>query len=74
VIGGAAGAIGSLAALHHIAPSARIVATIRRCGERLVGSAKPMPTGIGWPLQGGSALLGFSHGVAGMAWALLEAA
>ena len=74
VIGGAAGAIGSLAALHHIAPSARIVATIRRCGERLVGSAEPMPTGIGWPIQGGPALLGFSHGVAGMAWALLEAA
>jgi lantibiotic modifying enzyme len=50
------------------------VATIRRCGERLVVSAKPMPTGIGWPRQGASALLGFSHGAAGMAWALLEAA
>jgi type 2 lantibiotic biosynthesis protein LanM len=74
VIGGAAGAIGSLAALHHIAPSARTVATMRRCGERLVVRAKPMPTGIGWPLQGASALLGFSHGAAGMAWALLEAA
>ena len=74
VIGGAAGAIGSLAALHHIAPSARTVATLRRCGEHLVVRAKPMRTGIGWPLHGASALLGFSHGAAGMAWALLEAA
>jgi type 2 lantibiotic biosynthesis protein LanM len=74
VIGGAAGAIGSLVALHHIAPSVRTVATIRRCGERLVGSAQPMPTGIGWPCHGRSALLGFSHGAAGITWALLEAA
>jgi type 2 lantibiotic biosynthesis protein LanM len=74
VIGGAAGAIGSLAALHRIAPSARTVAAIRRCGEHLLVRAKPMPTGIGWPLQGTAALLGFSHGAAGMAWALLEAA
>jgi type 2 lantibiotic biosynthesis protein LanM len=74
VIGGAAGAIGSLAALHHIAPSARTLETIRRCGERLLVRAQPMPTGIGWPSQGTSALLGFSHGAAGIAWALFEAA
>jgi type 2 lantibiotic biosynthesis protein LanM len=76
IIGGAAGCIGSLLSLYQCAPSARILDAAIQCGDRLLALAQPMEQGIGWA-AGGIAkkpLAGFSHGVAGIAWALLELA
>jgi type 2 lantibiotic biosynthesis protein LanM len=76
VIGGAAGCIGSLISLYRCTPSERILDMARQCGDRLIARAQPMERGIGWVAQHGGAkpLAGFSHGAAGMAWALLELA
>jgi len=76
VISGAAGCIGSLISLYRTSPSDRTVAAAMQCGDRLIARAQPMQQGIGWmpqfPAEG--PLTGFSHGAAGMAWALLELA
>jgi type 2 lantibiotic biosynthesis protein LanM len=74
VLGGSAGAILSLAALHRCMPSAPVVAAARRCGEHLLAKARPQARGLGWlsRLEPTAALTGFSHGAAGIACALLE--
>ena len=74
IISGAAGAIGSLLSLHRVRPSERTLAVAAACGDRLIHQAQRRATGIGWanPASSGQALLGFSHGVAGIAWALLR--
>jgi type 2 lantibiotic biosynthesis protein LanM len=76
LIGGAAGCIGGLASLYRHAPSAPVLRAARLCGDRLIACARPMEHGVGWmlPQVKGAALAGFSHGAAGMAWALLELA
>jgi type 2 lantibiotic biosynthesis protein LanM len=66
IIGGAAGCIGALLTLHRAAPSNRTLATAIQCGDRLrhriqLNKHKKL-------------LTGFSHGAAGIAWALLELA
>jgi type 2 lantibiotic biosynthesis protein LanM len=76
MIGGAAGCIGGLLSLYRCVPSARTLSTAIQCGDRLIARAQSMEHGIGWmPLVGGTKpLAGFSHGAAGMSWALLELA
>ncbi|HEY9634724.1 MAG TPA: type 2 lanthipeptide synthetase LanM family protein [Coleofasciculaceae cyanobacterium] len=76
IISGAAGCIGSLLSLYRCYPSDRTLAVAIQCGEYLIARAQPMEHGIGWlPKFGGTKpLTGFSHGAAGMAWALLELA
>jgi type 2 lantibiotic biosynthesis protein LanM len=76
MIGGAAGCISSLLALHHCAPSDRTLAAAVWCGDHLLAHAQRMPGGLGWISEGVAAepLTGFSHGGAGIAWALLELA
>jgi lantibiotic modifying enzyme len=76
IIAGAAGCIGSLLGLQRVSPSDRALAAAVRCGDRLLARARPMTRGIGWPPAGGGTqpLAGFSHGAAGIAWALLELA
>ena len=76
VIGGAAGCIGGLISLCRYASSDRALAAAFRCGDRLLVQARPMERGIGWTPQfpATGPLAGFSHGAAGMAWALLELA
>jgi type 2 lantibiotic biosynthesis protein LanM len=75
VIAGAAGCLGSLLTLYHRAPSAATLATAVRCGDRLLDRAQPQAQGIGWVTPNTAApLTGFSHGAAGVAWALLELA
>jgi type 2 lantibiotic biosynthesis protein LanM len=76
VISGSAGCIGGLLALHRCAASSRTLAAATCCGDRLLARARQVEGGIGWviPGAGGSPLAGFSHGAAGMAWALLELA
>ncbi|MCB0086460.1 MAG: type 2 lantipeptide synthetase LanM family protein [Caldilineaceae bacterium] len=76
VISGAAGAILALAALHSVCASAEVVQAIDKCAAHLLRHAQPMSHGVGWLLKGmgEQALTGFSHGAAGIALALLEAA
>jgi type 2 lantibiotic biosynthesis protein LanM len=76
VIGGAAGCIGSLLSLYRCNPSQRILDTAIQCGDRLLAGAQTMAVGMGWmPVGvGKKPLTGFSHGAAGIAWALLELA
>jgi class II lanthipeptide synthase len=77
IIGGAAGCIGSLISLCQFAPlGGRTIAAAIQCGNHLISCAQPMKHGIGWIIKGAGAkpLTGFSHGAAGVAWALLELA
>jgi type 2 lantibiotic biosynthesis protein LanM len=77
IISGAAGCIGGLIALYHCLPSDRTLATAIQCGDRLIACAQPMQHGIAWSTkisEDTAPLAGFSHGVAGIAWALLELA
>jgi type 2 lantibiotic biosynthesis protein LanM len=73
IIGGAAGCIGSLLASYHVMPSDAVLTAAMRCGERLVQSARSLPRGVGWTSKWCDVpLAGFSHGAAGIAWALLK--
>jgi len=76
VIGGAAGCIGAAAALYRCTADRRLHRLIEQCAEHLVAHAQPQAVGVGWvvPNMGGIPLAGFSHGAAGIAWALLKAA
>ena len=74
IVGGSAGCIAALRSLHLCAPSAQVLAAARLCGERLIKSARAMRRGVGWmtPVPASKPPSGFSHGVAGIAWALLN--
>jgi len=74
IIGGAAGCIASLLNLYRCAPSERTLRAAMQCGDRLIAQAKQMEHGMGWIAAGigKKPLAGFSHGAAGIAWALLE--
>jgi len=76
VIGGAAGWIGAAAALYSCTADPRLPALIAMGADHLLAHAQPLATGVGWivPNMGGAPLAGFSHGAAGIAWALLKAA
>jgi type 2 lantibiotic biosynthesis protein LanM len=76
VIGGAAGCIGGLLSLHRASGSRSALALAGRCGERLLDRVQPMESGVAWRtrLPARAPLTGFSHGAAGMSWALLELA
>ena len=77
IIGGAAGCIGALVGLYRCRPSDRALQAAIACGDRLLARAERLERGmVGWSksmaLQ--RPLTGFSHGAAGIAWALLELA
>ena len=76
LIAGASGCLLSLLALHGVRPSDRLIESALQCGERLLSRARPMERGLGWPLRiaGPTPLAGLSHGVAGIAWPLLQLA
>ncbi|HEV7784430.1 MAG TPA: type 2 lanthipeptide synthetase LanM family protein [Thermoanaerobaculia bacterium] len=76
VVGGAAGCLVALLGLHTLRPSGPALALAVRCGERLLARARPMDHGLGWVLEqaGLHPLAGFSHGAAGISWALLQLA
>lgn len=81
VIAGAAGALAALLALERqlppegddgeMASSATLEAAVA-CGEHLLVGARRTERGLGWPARGNGdpPLTGFSHGTAGVAWAL----
>ena len=72
VIGGVAGCALGLLAFHRATGSVRALELAVRCGERLLQASCPTESGRGWitPLAE-RPLAGFSHGAAGIAWALL---
>ncbi|HEX2271302.1 MAG TPA: type 2 lanthipeptide synthetase LanM family protein, partial [Pyrinomonadaceae bacterium] len=72
LIGGAAGCLISLINLYKLAPSERTLAAAIRCGDHLLAKAMTMEHGIAWmnQLPASAPLAGFSHGTAGIAWAL----
>lgn len=73
VMQGAAGGIVGLIGLYKHNPSKDLLLIMKQCGEHLLAKAQSMPHGIGWitPLAT-QPLTGFSHGAAGIAWALLQ--
>jgi type 2 lantibiotic biosynthesis protein LanM len=75
VMHGAAGCIGSLDVLYKLKPTPDLLAIMTRCGNHLLTKAQTFPEGWGWitPLAS-KPLTGFSHGAAGVAWALLKLA
>ncbi|MGA8595263.1 MAG: type 2 lanthipeptide synthetase LanM family protein [Bryobacteraceae bacterium] len=76
IIGGAAGSIGALTGLYRCASSLAALDAAVRCGEHLLRRAQPAGKGMAWPapFAGQRALTGFSHGAAGMVWALQQLA
>ncbi|WNG38074.1 type 2 lantipeptide synthetase LanM [Archangium violaceum] len=76
LLSGSAGCALVLLGLHARTGDARLLDAARRCGERLLVTALPCPEGgVGWKGPAGARpLAGFSHGAAGIAYALLELA
>jgi class II lanthipeptide synthase len=74
VVGGAAGAVLGLLALYQAWPSQRVLDVAVRCGEHLVARSHPAGPGLGWltKLTVDRPQIGFSHGNAGIALALVE--
>jgi type 2 lantibiotic biosynthesis protein LanM len=74
IVGGAAGCIVALLALHARSPAPSLRNIAQRCGEHLLASFIPCASGGGWISPGTSdvPLTGFSHGSAGIALSLLR--
>ena len=75
VVGGAAGAIPALIDLNRRGYGDDLIAIAFRLGEHLLATARKSDAGWSWnTLEGQTTrdLTGFSHGTAGIAWALLE--
>jgi type 2 lantibiotic biosynthesis protein LanM len=76
ILGGAAGYLCALTAFHELTGSAVARENVIACAEHLLDNARPMAQGIAWetmPSQSHAPLTGFSHGAAGIAYALLRA-
>ena len=80
-MGGSAGTIAGLLALHELRPSDRLLDQIRACADRLMATAVRSDAGIGWLGKGlreaGGAdfpIAGFAHGAAGFIPSLFMAA
>jgi lantibiotic modifying enzyme len=76
IIGGAAGCILCLLGLYHITGAKNTLDMAVRCGDLLVAKATRQEIGAGWSNArfGSRPLTGFSHGAAGIAYALTELA
>jgi type 2 lantibiotic biosynthesis protein LanM len=74
IVSGAAGCIGGLISLYHCAPSQSTLDVAIQCGDHLIVRAEPMASGLGGTTPGAASqpLVGFAHGAAGIAWALLQ--
>jgi type 2 lantibiotic biosynthesis protein LanM len=72
LMGGAAGCVAGLLALHAVSPSDDLVTAATACGDHLLRSARRTTPGIGWPSTlFGVPLAGLSHGASGVAGSLL---
>ena len=76
VVGGSAGAIAALEVLNRVSASNHLLNAAVLCGERLLRQQQPQAKGAGWKteIDSNQPLTGFSHGAAGIAWALLKLA
>lgn len=74
LMSGSAGCILVLRRLHSVRPSAEVVESIRLAAEHLLAHAVHTENGLIWENRYNRALSGLSHGAAGLAWALAEAA
>lgn len=76
LIGGAAGCLAALNSLYALRPEPFLLKMMVQCGDLLVKNSQPMSTGLAWltPVGPEQGLTGFSHGTAGIAWALLHLA
>jgi type 2 lantibiotic biosynthesis protein LanM len=72
LVGGSAGFVMALAALHRASGEPGTLEPLARAAEHLVASAVVQERGIGWPVNG-PALAGIAHGNAGIAMALATA-
>src|SRR5262245_7727890 len=76
IIGGAAGYLCVLGGFYEVTGSSIARLSVVACAEHLLANAQTMPQGIAWemlPSQSHAPLTGFSHGVSGIAYALLRA-
>lgn len=76
IILGIAGCAACIMCLHDQSPSEEALEVLQRCGDRLVQQAQDMSGGKAWlsAMAPRIPLAGFSHGAAGIAWALLRLA
>ncbi|NDQ55573.1 MAG: type 2 lantipeptide synthetase LanM [Acidipila sp.] len=76
VVGGSAGTIAALEVLNRISASEKLLNAAVLCGDRLLLKQQPQGRGVGWKteVESSQPLTGFSHGAAGIAWALLKLA
>jgi type 2 lantibiotic biosynthesis protein LanM len=73
VMGGAAGAILGLLSLHEAAPSESVLRTAALCGDHLLAHRHGEPSRPrAWQTLSERPLTGFSHGAAGISYALLR--
>ena len=73
VLNGIAGCIPPLLQFHALTGNSAAYELALQCGDRLIGLARPMKEGVGWKSDqhpAKRAPLGFSHGAAGIGWAL----
>jgi type 2 lantibiotic biosynthesis protein LanM len=72
VTSGSAGCLAVLLGLYGKTAFEPALAAARQCGDRLIAGAQPVGEALAWmnPDFGPRPLLGFSHGAAGIAWAL----
>jgi type 2 lantibiotic biosynthesis protein LanM len=76
LLGGSAGCIVALSCLDRCQPTPSLRRLAIQCGDHLLARARSMRQGLGWPspFPCSGPLTGFSHGAAGISWALLELA
>lgn len=76
IMSGAAGCAACVMCLHEQSPSEETLAVLEKCGDRLVQQAQDVAGGKAWltVLAPQHPLTGFSHGSAGIAWALFRLA
>ncbi|MCF6476793.1 type 2 lantipeptide synthetase LanM, partial [Nonomuraea sp. MG754425] len=73
VVGGAAGCLAVLLAVHDATGLPLALRGARACADRLVATARPQRAGVAWPgALSVVPLTGFSHGTSGIGWALLR--
>ena len=72
ITSGSSGGIAALSCLYECRPSDILLETMIKCGDWLIQNAKSMEKGLGWIItsMGCVPLAGFSHGAAGVSWAL----
>lgn len=75
IVSGRAGTLAALRSVQAVRPMPEARALMEMCEDDLLARAVASPAGLGWPTApGGTTLLGFSHGIAGIAWTLLDSA